>query len=61
MVKNWAALGSKHDTFDSFGHGKFSFRQLWEANIRNIIQAKFVAEFFGNRPTKHKRHLEIIG
>jgi hypothetical protein len=30
---------------------------LWTANIRNIIQAKFVlAEFFGNQPIKHKTH-----
>jgi hypothetical protein len=60
LVKNWAALGSKHGTFNSFGHGKFSFLQLSAASIRNIIPAKLVAEFFGNRPTKHKTHLEII-
>ena len=61
MVKNRAALGSKHGTFDSFGHDKFSFRQLWTVSIRNIIQAKCIAKFFGNRPTKHKTHSENTG
>ena len=44
-----------------FGHWKFSFLQLSTARIGNIIPAKCVAELFGNQPTKHKRHLEIIG
>ena len=46
-------------------HGKklssFSFVQLWAAKNYNRIPAKCVAEFLGNQPTKHKRHLEIIG
>jgi hypothetical protein len=41
--------------------GSFSFLQLSAARIGNIIPVKCVAEFFGNQPTKHKRHLEIIG
>jgi hypothetical protein len=46
-------------------HGKelssFSFVQLWAARNCNRIPAECVAEFLGNQPTKHKRHLEIIG
>jgi hypothetical protein len=51
-------LGSKHGTIEL---GSFSFLQLWAAMNGNIILAECVAEFFGNQPTKHKRHLEIIG
>ena len=46
-------------------HGKelssFSFVQLWVVRNCNRIPAECVAEFLGNQPTKHKRHLEIIG
>jgi hypothetical protein len=57
-VKNWAVLGSKHSTIEL---GNFNFVQLWAARNCNIIPAECVAEFFNNHPTKHKRHLEIIG
>ena len=61
-VKNWTVLGSKHGTIEL---GSFSFVQLWTVRNCNIIQAEYVveyvAEFFGNQPTKHKRHLKIIG
>jgi hypothetical protein len=46
-------------------HGKelssFSFVKLWAARNCNRIRAECVALFLGNQPTKHKRHLEIIG
>ena len=58
FVKNWAVLGSKHGTIEL---DSFSFAQLWAARNCNIIPAECVAEFLGNHPTKHKRHLEIIG
>ena len=57
-VKNLAVLGSKHSTIEL---DNFSFVQLWAVKNCNIIPAKCVAEFLGNHPTKHKRHLEIIG
>ena len=38
----------------------FSFVQLWVARNCNRIPAECIAEFLGNQPTKHKRHLEII-
>ena len=38
-----------------------SFIQLWAKKDCNRIPAECVAEFLGNQPTKHKRHLEIIG
>ena len=57
-VKNWAVLGSKHGTIEL---GSFSFVQLWAARNCNIILAECITEFLGNHPTKHKRHLEIIG
>ena len=41
--------------------GSFSFVQLWAARNCNIIPTECVVEFLGNHPTKHKRHLEIIG
>ena len=57
-VKNWAVLGSKHGTIKL---DSFSFLQLWAVRNGNIIPVECIAEFFGNQPTKHKRHLEIIG
>jgi hypothetical protein len=51
-------LGSKHGTIEL---DSFSFVQLWAARNCNIILAECVAELFGNQPTKHKKHLEIIG
>jgi hypothetical protein len=46
-------------------HGKelssFSFVKLWAVRNCNRILAECVALFLGNQPTKHKRHLEIIG
>ena len=56
-VKNWAVLGSKHNTIEL---DSFSFVQLWTTGNCNIIPTECVAEFFGNHPTKHKRYLEII-
>jgi hypothetical protein len=41
--------------------GSFSFVQLWAAMNCNRIPAECIAEFLGNQPTKHKRHLEITG
>ena len=57
-VKNLAVLGSKHSTIEL---GNFSFVQLWAAWNCNIIPAECNVEFLDNHPTKHKRHLEIIG
>ena len=50
-VKNWAAASTVKNC---------PVLALYSFGQQGIV-IEFHAEFLGNQPTKHKRHLEIIG